>query len=138
MIFKVHDHHFFANFADHFQNGYEYFSFPLIIFNKVYLLPHLIYKLKQELAKKFNTYFSENIAFEKRNCLLKWANLIHLMKWNDVVNLSNYFILHACLSIRPCVHVCVTLYDFKLQHRMLVIKIPWYVLRVKNMISVHP
>ena len=50
-----------------------------------------------------------------------------------LVHLNNYFRLHVCLSFRPSVRPSVTLYDFKSYHKMSLIKVSWYVIRVKNM-----
>ena len=48
-------------------------------------------------------------------------------------NLNNYFRLHVCLSFRTYVRPYVTLYNFKSYRKMSLIKVSWYVLRVKNM-----
>ena len=56
-------------------------------------------------------------------------------------NLNNYFDFHVCLSIRRssvCVCVCVSenkLHFLQLYDKMSLIKVAWYVLRVKKM---HP
>ena len=37
------------------------------------------------------------------------------------------------MSLRAYIRACITLWDFKSHHKMSPIKVPWYVLRVKNM-----
>ena len=48
-------------------------------------------------------------------------------------NLNNNFGLQVCLSFHAWVCTQVKLSDFKSHHKMLLIKVPQYVLRVKNM-----
>ena len=53
---------------------------------------------------------------------------------DTVTNLNNYFGFHVCLSFRSY----VILWDFKWHHKMSMIKVPLYVLRVMNMHSGSP
>ena len=60
------------------------------------------------------------------------------MSWYRYLN--NYFDFHVCLSIRPFVRPSVRvsrdyIHFLQLCHKMSLIKVVWYVLRVKNM---HP
>ena len=54
------------------------------------------------------------------------------------INLNNYFDFHVCLSFRSCVRVRVSedyLRFLQAYHKMSVVKVVWYALRVK---SLHP
>ena len=50
-----------------------------------------------------------------------------------IPHLDNYLRLHVCLSFRMCIRLFVTLQDFKMYHKMSLVKVPWFVLGKKNM-----